>query len=149
VYPVLLSLHNWLRWVALALLAWALIRSWFGWLRRRAWTPADRRAGLLLTIGLDLQLLIGVGLAVVSPLIRAALADVGAAMAADELRFFLAEHLPVMLVAVVLGHVASIASRKAPDDTARHRRAALWLSLTALTILVAIPWWRPLLRLLG
>ncbi len=146
-YVVLLSLHNLMRWVVLALALWALLRAWSGWLGRRAWTPADRQAGLLLSVGLDVQFLLGLILAFVSPLIQAALADLGAAMAVDELRFFIVEHAPLMLVAVILAHISSVAVRKAADDAARQRRAALWITLTVLALLVAIPWWRPLLRL--
>lgn len=146
-YTLILTLHNLFRWVVVITAAWALWRAYRGWLARRIWAVPDRRAGLFLTMALDIQFLLGLILAFVSPLSRAAFADLGAAMSAGELRFFVAEHIPLMVVAVVLAHLGSMASRKASDDPARHRRAALWYSLTTLALLIAIPWWRPLLRL--
>lgn len=148
-YSLILIIHNLTRWAVLVLAAWALLRAWSGWLGGRPWTGGDRRAGLFFTMALDLQLLLGLALSLLSPLTRAAFADLGAAMGSDELRFLVAEHIPLMVLVVVLAHVGAVVSRKAADDRARHRRAALWYAVSALLMLLATPWWRPLLRLAG
>jgi hypothetical protein len=135
------------RWVVLLTAAWALVRAWSGWLGKRAWTPADRRAGMFFGISLDLQFLLGLILAFISPILQAAYADLGSLALQDPFRFFLTEHMPVMIAAVVLAHVGTSAARKAADDTGKHRRAAIWFTLVALAIALAIPWFRPLLRL--
>jgi hypothetical protein len=75
------------------------------------------------------------------------MANMQAAMQSDELRRILVEHIPLMLLAVVFVHIGTLGARRAGDDRGRFRRSALWFTLTALVLLVAIPWWRPLLRL--
>jgi cytochrome c biogenesis factor len=145
-YNLILIVHNWVRWLVLLAGAWALIRAFGGWLGNKPWSPADRQAGMLFGIAVDLQFLLGLLLAFVSPLVAAALGNLGAAMASETLRFFLAEHIPLMLLALIVIHAGSAFARKGSTDRDKHRRAALLYALGALFIVVAIPWWRPLLR---
>ena len=77
---------------------------------------------------------------------QAAYQDLGGLAMQAPFRTFLMEHMPIMFVALILAHVGSALSRKGADDTARHRRAAIWFSVTALLIVLAIPWSRPLIR---
>jgi ABC-type transport system involved in cytochrome bd biosynthesis fused ATPase/permease subunit len=142
----LLSIHNIFRWFVVLALLWGLIRGYRGWLGKRAWTNLDRRAGMLLTIAYDVQFLLGLILAIISPIVAAAFSNLGAAMQVAELRFFAAEHMPLTLVALIVGHITSALSRKAPDDAIKHRRAVLGYTLVAVITIVAIPWFRPLLR---
>jgi hypothetical protein len=124
----------------------ALCSSYWGWLRLR---PYDRRAHLASRAFFDvlsLQVLLGLVLYALSPLVRLGLGDFGAAMAVKELRFFAVEHITGMLIAVTLVHVGAMRVRRAPDDRAKFRQAVLWQTLTAASILISIPWWRPLLR---
>jgi hypothetical protein len=125
---------------------WALLRGYLGWIGRRVWSPVDRRAGLFFTVSLDLQLLLGLALALTSPLAATLWRDPGAAMAMEAARYFVLEHVPLMLVGLVLAHVGSTRARRGERARGKHRQAALWYSLSMLSILVAIPWWRPLLR---
>ncbi len=145
-YYIVLVLHNLLRWVVLALAAVALARAYRGWLGGREWSQADRRAGLWFTIALDVQLVLGLGLLFLSPLVRAALPDLGAAMAgSEEIRFLVMEHVPVMIAALVVVHGTAAMARRANPAPAAHRRAALGYTLALIMILLAVPWWRPLL----
>jgi hypothetical protein len=145
-YTIVLALHNLLRWLVLALGIWALLRAYVGWARSVAWSPLDRRAGLLFTIAFDIQFLLGLLLYfALSGLTQAALADFSGAMASADLRFFALDHPLLMLAAVILAHVGSALSRKASQDRARHRRAAIFYTLSLVAVLLAIPWSRPLL----
>jgi hypothetical protein len=146
-YPLLLMLHNWVRWLVVLFGLYALLRAYRGFFGRRVWTPADRQAGMLFSISLDVQLLIGLLLTLVSPLMAAALGNMAGAMQSDELRGILVEHIPLMVVAVVFVHIGTLGARRAADDRRRFFRSVIWFSLTALVLLAAIPWWRPLLRL--
>ena len=146
-YTVVLVLHNLLRWVVVLTAAWALVRAWSGWLGKRAWTTTDRRAGMFFGMSLDIQMLLGLILAFISPILQAAYADLGSLAMQDPFRFFLTAHMPLMIVAVVLAHIGTGVASKAADDTGKHRRAAIWFTLTALAIVLTIPWFRPLLRL--
>jgi uncharacterized membrane protein YozB (DUF420 family) len=144
-YTVFLDTHGLLRWVVLLAAAWALLRAYSGWFSSRPWRGADRWAGLFFSGALDLQVALGIALAFVSPLVQDALFGFGAAMQEPHLRFFLVEHIPLVLVALVLVHVRARIVRSAEDDREKHRRVALLYTLATLAILVAIPWWRPLL----
>ncbi len=145
-YDGLLSLHNILRWLVLLAGAYLLYRSLSG-LRSRIYAPTDRRYGQIYTGLMDLQLLLGILLMFISPLVQSGLGNLGAAMKSSQVRFFIAEHWVLMLLAVVLAHVGSSRVRKAADALQKHRQALLWYSLSMALVLLAIPWWRPLLRL--
>ena len=69
----------------------------------------------------------------------------GAAMSDSNLRFFAVEHISLMIVAVILGHVAVVMARRGDTSSSKFRRGAIWLTLSVLAVLVAIPWQRPLL----
>lgn len=143
-YVALLHTHNLTRWLVLVAAAIALVLALSGFLGRRRHERPHRLANLAFVISMDVQLLIGLALYVVSPLVQAAMRDMGTAMGVHELRFFAVEHISVMLVAVVLAHVGSVAVRRTRDDHARHGRALLWFGLSAAAVLFSIPWWRPL-----
>lgn len=144
-YSITLGVHDIIRWFVLAAAVWALFRAYRGWLGGRAWTAGDKRASTWLTMSVDIQFLVGIILVVVSPLTQAAVNNPSAIMSTDMLRFFAVEHIPVMVAAVILIHVVSVLSSKAPSDILKHRRAAIGYSLAGLAIILAIPWWRPLL----
>jgi hypothetical protein len=152
-YTAVLVLHSLLRWVVLALGVLALVRAFGGWFGRRPWTAADKKVGLFFMISVDVQVLLGLLLYfVLSPITRAAFAQFGAAMKVKELRFWAVEHIMLMVLAVVAVHVARVLSKRATDDTARHRRVAIGFAVAMLLMLAAIPWpWmavaRPLFRL--
>ena len=147
-YPIVLTLHSWVRWiVAIAAIA-AVARAFYGWAGKKDWAKLDDQLGLLFSTSLDVQLLLGLILYIfLSPLTQAAFKNFSAAMSDSTLRFFTVEHLLTMIVAVVLGHVGRALSKKAAESVAKHRLAAILYGLATLAILFAIPWSRPLFRL--
>jgi cytochrome c biogenesis factor len=143
---IVLSLHNLLRWVVLLAALWALIRAYRGWLGGRGWDRRDGLAGRLYSISFDVQFLVGLFTAVLSPLIQAAVGDPSLIGASDGIRFFAAEHIPLILLALAAVHVTSVLGKRAESGRDRHRRSALGYSLSLVLILLATPWWRPLVR---
>jgi hypothetical protein len=149
-YNFILAVHNILRWVVLILAVLALVRSYSGWFGRREWTETDRKVGTFFGVSLDVQLLLGLVLYfALSPITQAALQDFGAAMRNDVARFFALEHFLYMVLAVVFAHVGSVTARRATEDVNKHRRAAIWFSLSVLALLLGMPWFRPLLPAFG
>lgn len=145
-YPVILALHNIVRWIVVVTAILALVRAYRGWLKKGDWTDADRRAGVFFTSAMDTQLLLGLLLYLFfSPITRAALSNIGAAMSDPGARFFALEHLLYMFVAVVFAHLGSTFSKKALQPVDRHRVGAIWYTLSALAIILGMPWMRPLL----
>ncbi len=140
-YTFFLALHNLLRWLVVIAAVLVLVRAVRGLRGGRAWSSTDERAGQLYLISMDLQLLIGLVLFfVLSPLTRTALTDIAAAMSNDSTRFFVAEHFPYMLIAVILAHIGRARVRRATEDRVRFRQTLIWLGLSFLLVLIAIPW---------
>lgn len=144
-YSVTLGLHNFSRWLVLVAAVVALLLAVQG-LRGRPHDALDRMAGMAFVHSLSLQLVLGVILLFSSPLMQSIWANFGAAMQASETRFFAAEHWVGMLLALALGHIGSARIRKAPAAL-KHRQTLIFFGLSLLLVLLAIPWWRPLLRL--
>jgi hypothetical protein len=139
-YSGTLMLHSWVRWAVVITGVIAVLRAIMGASGRRPWTPSDDRAGMLFTISLDVQLLIGLLLYfVLSPFTTEALKDFGAAMRTAPLRFWAVEHSFGMLVGVALAHVGRVRIRKA-DLSRRHTIAAIFFGIALVAILASIPW---------
>lgn len=140
-YQSLLFLHSWVRWVVVILAVLTVGRALAGWLGQREWSPLDQRLSTLFMISIDIQLLLGLGLYFgLSPLTKAALQDLGAAMANSSHRFWAIEHLFMMLVAVVLIHVGQMLVKRAPTTAGKYRWATLLFGAGALVLFLAIPW---------
>ncbi len=140
-YPLLLALHNTMRWVVVVLALWALWQAWSGWLGKRDYTATDRRSALFFTISLDIQVVLGLILYFISPITTQAMSDMGAAMSAGgATRFYTVEHATMMIIAVVLAHVGSAIARRGTDAVKKHRSAAIWFTLAVLAVLAGIPW---------
>ena len=145
-YQIILGVHNLMRWVVVILAILALVRAYLGWFGNRAWTMSDRRVGVFYTAALDVQLLLGLILYfLLSPITAAAFKNLGAAMSDPAVRFFFLEHALYMILAVIFGHLGSAFSRRATSDVAKHRTAAIWFTLSALAIVIGMPWSRRIL----
>lgn len=148
-YDVFLILHSLLRWIVVIAGVIAAAKAIVGWMQNQPWSTADRQLGLLFTISLDIQVLLGLVLYfVLSPVTTNNFSNFGEAMGNADVRFFLVEHIALTLAAVALAHIGSSRSRKAELDRDKHRLAAIFFTLALIAILIAIPWVdRPLFRL--
>jgi mono/diheme cytochrome c family protein/uncharacterized membrane protein YozB (DUF420 family) len=140
-YPVVLFVHSWLRWIVLAFALLTFFRSAQGFFSRRTWEARDRRMGDALVRLADLQFTLGLLLYLwLSPIVRSAFADMGAAMRSAPLRFFAVEHITAMVLAVSLLHVGHVRTRRASDDRRRHRNTMLGSLAFVLMVLIGMPW---------
>ena len=144
-YSFVLATHNIFRWLVLIFGLLAIIKAFIGWFGKKEWKGLDNTLGLGFTISLDVQVLLGFLLYVISPIIRAGFADMGAAMANSDIRFFLVEHILMMVVALVLAHIGRSRAKKADTDVSKHKNAAIFFTIAMLLILAAIPWERAML----
>lgn len=144
-YTELLHTHNLFRWLVLLVLLISIGLAFLGWFRKREWKKSDNIFGLLLTIFMDIQFLVGIILyAFVSPLTKAAFNNFGAAMKNTELRFYAVEHILIMLIAIILVHIGRSKSKRATTPWKKHRAAFIFYTISLLLILAAIPWSRAL-----
>ena len=147
-YQFVISIHNIARWIVIIAAVFALFRAYRGWFGKKPWTETDRKAGLYFSIAFDVQFLLGLILTVVSPLVRSIISSFQNAMAIDELRLIV-EHIPLMLMALILVHVTNVFAKRAGDDVTKHRRAAIGYTLAFLVMILATPWAKPFLPGLG
>jgi len=145
-YGFVLAVHNILRWIVLILLVVALIRAYWGWFGKREWTSTDRKIGMFYSISLDIQLLLGLILYFfLSPITKVVFSDFSSALTGSGSRFFVLEHVLLMVLAVILAHVGVAMARRTEDAVLKHRQAAIWFSLSLIALLLGMPWFRPLL----
>ena len=145
-YTFILAVHNILRWIILILAIAALVRAYWGWFGKRDWTATDRKVGSFYSISLDVQLILGLILYfVLSPIVSKNLSNFMTLLADQLFRFFALEHTLIMVIAIILAHVGAATSRRAVENTIKHRRAAIWFTLSFIAILLGMPWFRPLL----
>jgi hypothetical protein len=140
----LLHLHNLLRAVILVLAVLTLVKAAQGLRGTRPYAPT-RRIGVMFMAALHVQLVLGLGLFLLSPLVEAAMADMQATMADRGIRFFIAEHPTLMVAAVIVQTIGTIVAKNAADDRARHRKLLVFSAITVVLLLAGIPWQRPLL----
>jgi hypothetical protein len=146
-YASLLTLHSWLRWLALGAVLFVFLRSVRGVVATTAWTRADMSWLKGAAHTMSIQFLLGILVFAVSPYVRSLMSDMADTMRDRTARFIAVEHPTVMVLAVALVHIAAIAVRGAGTDKAKHTRAAVCFGLALLLIGYGIPWTRPFLRL--
>jgi hypothetical protein len=153
VHRVLLVAHSLNRWLAVILLLHVLVTGVMGWLRARRWSRRDDATSRVLLGVLDVQLLLGLALYPVSPIVRAGWSDLGAAMGNRVLQFWTVEHAPTMILAIAIVHIGRVRARRADDDRRRFRVMTISVGIATVLILSGIPWpflghGRPLLPVL-
>lgn len=147
-YNILLRSHSGLRWVLLALVLTAIFRSFSGISSGKKFEALDDRLSLFSLISAHIQLLLGLTLYFISPLVEAAMeVGMGAAMKETALRFWLVEHIFGMIIGIVLITIGRIAAKKAASDKEKFKKIAIYFSVGLLIILATIPW--PFREVLG
>ncbi|UYZ63558.1 hypothetical protein [Hymenobacter weizhouensis] len=146
-YPTVLLLHSWTRWLVVVFGLIALFRAFGGWQGRRPWAGADNGMGAAFVGSMHLQLLLGLLLYFgLSPLgLKAMENGMGAAMKDPQLRFWGVEHIITMVLAVVAAQVGRSLSKRATDPVLKHKKAFIWFAIALVLVLLMIPWgiWNP------
>lgn len=139
-YVGLLHLHNLLRYVIVILILINIITSYMGWFKRTAYTPLDNKLSLFLFISAHLQLVVGLALYFMSPIVQVARSNMALAMSDTSLRFWSVEHIASMILGIVIISLGRIMAKKANSDGAKFRRQAVYFTLGTVIIFSAIPW---------
>jgi len=133
-YDLLILTHSVLRYFILVFLVVVIIRSLSAWQKKSEFTGLDDRMSLWLFILTHTQLLIGLVLYFVSPLVIFS----GASMKDPTTRYWLVEHNTMMLIAIVLITLARLTAKKLEDATSKHKRLFIFNFIALVIILVAI-----------
>ncbi|WP_420147748.1 cytochrome B [Spirosoma sp.] len=133
-YPGLVHAHSGLRWIALVLLLAAVVTAISRWQGRNSYTDGNRKLYLFTLISVHTQLLLGLALLFISPKV-----DFGQ-MSDKFYRFYSVEHTVGMLIAIVLITIGYSRSKRATNDTTKHRLVGIFYGIGLLLILASIPW---------
>jgi hypothetical protein len=152
-YAILLALHSFVRWLVLASLVFTIYKAYQGWFSSKPFTNFDNFIRHSTATISHIQLLIGLLLYYISPIVTYFLQNFNEAVHNREIRFFGMEHSLMMFIAVsVISAGSSIAKRKA-KDAEKFRTMAIWYTIALFIIFFSIPWnfsplvSRPYLRL--
>jgi len=125
-YQILRSAHSGWRYLVLILLVIALIQALSGWLGKKPYTEGNRKINLFTLIFTHIQVLIGLVLYFISPLVEAGI------------RYWKMEHIGMMIFAAILVTIGNAKSKKGDDPVAKHRAIALCFGLALILIIAAI-----------
>ncbi len=139
-YAFILALHSLLRWGVLASLLYAIARAYAGWIGKKKYTKQDNTARTVAASFAHLQLVVGVVLYFISPIVKYFLQNFKTAVHERQIRFFGMEHNIVMIVGIIVITIGSILSKRGKTDTQRFRIMAICYLIGLLIILSSIPW---------
>ncbi|HVW95681.1 MAG TPA: hypothetical protein VHA56_06915 [Mucilaginibacter sp.] len=130
-YLIIKHLHSGFRYIVFLLVVIAIIQSLLGWLGKKPYTELNRKLNLFALISAHTQLLIGIVLLFLSPLVQFN----SDTMKNDVTRYFSVEHWVGMVIAIVLITIGHSKSKKAVLPEAKHRTVAIFY-LLALVIII-------------
>lgn len=135
-YTFIQKFHSGWAYLALLLLAFAVINAILGMVSKKEFTPRDRKISLFGLIATHIQLVFGLILYFVSPLGKEALDLIKDA----SFRLTAIEHPLVNIIAVVLITVGWSKHKRAATGEAKFKSIAIFYTLGLLLILSRIPW---------
>jgi hypothetical protein len=139
-YSVLLTIHSLVRWLVLISLLVAIYRAYSGWLGNKKYTRTDNALSSATVSIAHFQLVLGISLYCISPVVRYFMSYFKKAVHEREIRFFGMEHITMMLIAIVLMTVGSAKAKKQITDRQRFRITAIWFTIALIIIFASIPW---------
>jgi len=135
-YNFLVHAHSGTRWIVLVLLILSIVKAFKGWFGNKEFTSSDKKSSLLALIFTHVQLILGLGLYFISPLVSF---EPGAIK--DPIyRFYTVEHFSMMIIAIILITLGYSLSKRAKEDLTKFKRLAVFYLFGLLIILYAIPW---------
>lgn len=140
IYSLLLTSHSLLRYVLLILLVLAIIKSFRGWRKRLTFDKVTDRLSFYATLVSHLQLLTGLLLYWISPILKYGRNHADGWMGDNFLRYWMMEHLAGMLLPIALITVGRIFMKKSANDIQKHKRIFVYFLIGLLIILIMIPW---------
>ena len=133
-YSALLLLHSLVRYFVLIFLILVIVRSFVGLRKKSEFTKRDDQLSLWLFMFTHMQLLLGIVLFFVSPLVMFS----KAAMAEKMTRYWLVEHNTGMIGAIILITVARVTMKKITDPTKKYMRLLIFNTIALIVIVLMI-----------
>ena len=106
-------------------------------------TKHDDLVRLTTATVVQIQLLLGLTLYFISPIVDYFLHHFKEAVHERQLRFFGMEHITMRLIAITLITVGAVRAKRQAADHDKFKTMALWFSVGLFLILMSIPWGFP------
>jgi len=135
-YNILVHAHSGLRWIVLILLLLAIGNSLIKWLGKKPFGAGDQKINLFAMSSTHLQFLIGLVLYFISPKVIFE----AEAMKNPTMRFFLVEHLSIMILAIAAITIGYSRAKRISEDGKKFRTAFIFFLIGLILILAGIPW---------
>lgn len=134
-HSILVHIHSGLRWIVLLFILFTIVHAAVKLIRKDYATDRNCYSTRLSMTFMHLQLIIGLILYFISPKVIFS----GSSMSDPILRFFLVEHISLMLIAVVLITVGYVKTKKL-EGVKKYRTVLIYYIISLLLILASIPW---------
>ncbi|MBE0650772.1 MAG: hypothetical protein IH595_08010 [Bacteroidales bacterium] len=139
-YFTILALHSLVRWLVVAGLFFAIFRAYSGLLSKRNFTRFDNSVRHWTTTIVHIELIFGLWLYFISPVVDYFLHHFKEAVHQQEIRFFGMEHSIMMIVAIIIITIGSARAKRKQTDREKFKTIAVWFTIGLLIILMFIPW---------
>lgn len=139
-YTTLLFVHSMVRWIILAVFLYALVRAYYGWISNQTFSKLDSKTLILTAAIAHLQILLGLWLYFISPIVSFFLQNFKIAVSQKQFRFFGMEHGIMMIAAVTLITIGAAKAKRKKTDKEKFKTMAIWYSLGIIVALAGIPW---------
>lgn len=139
-YSTLLAFHSLLRWLVLASLLYTTYRAYKGWFSGKSFSAFDNSVRHITATIAHIQLIAGLWLYFISPVIKYFLNNFKDAVHERPIRFFGMEHSTMMLAAIIIITIGSASAKLKNTGKEKFKTIAIWFSIGLLVILISIPW---------
>ncbi len=139
-YQFLLTSHNYMRWLVLASLIFAIVRAYKGYSSKSIFAKTDNALRHWTATIAHIQLMIGMVLYFQSPVIKYFWANTKEALNNLDLIFFSLIHSSLMLIAIVIITIGSAKAKRKTTDHEKFKTMLIWFSVALFIIFIAIPW---------
>ena len=153
-YPYLLIIHSFMRWLVLISLLYAIYRSVKGWLNKATFTAIDDKTRHLTATIAHIQLALGYVLYFNSPMISYFRSNYHEAVKHFDNLFFGMIHITLMTISIILITIGSSVAKRKENSNDKFKTMSIFFLFALLVIFIAIPWpfsplaHRPLIRTL-
>lgn len=139
-YPTLLVLHSFVRWIVLIFLLYSIYRAFTGLVRNKAFSKTDNAFRHWTATVAHIQLMIGIYLYTQSPVAKSYWMPSQAPGQDFDLTFYGLLHSLLMLSSIVVLTIGSALAKRKPADKEKFKTMLIWFSIALLIICIAIPW---------
>lgn len=140
-YNIVFHLHSYWAYLVVLIVLLATLNALTGAIGKRQFAPRDFRISLFALIVSHIQLLIGLILFFISPMIQwFTTDDIGAIMKDDTLRLYNVEHPLLMIIAVILITIGYSKHKKKLTSAPKFKILSIFYTLALIAILAIIPW---------